>query len=177
MNLPDAAAEFARQFVIALAGNAGREVRTDEVTVEPPKVDAELLEQLRRARAEREREDELKRARSLAREAEERAKIWIDYWHRIEKLVGREFTSPESVIDRVAYLAEQEGQRDSLVAELKAQRREHAETAKELIRAAQQRDELLQAARVLPDQAMLTSPAVVHLRDLVDRIERELAGP
>lgn len=89
--------------------------------VEPPKVDTELLEQLRRAQAEDER--------------------------------------------------------DSLVAELKVQRREHAETAKELIRAIRQRDELLQAARVLPDQAMLTSPAVVHLRDLVDRIERELAGP
>jgi hypothetical protein len=35
----------------------------------------------------------------------ERDRIRND-WRRIEKLVGREFTSPESVIDRVAYLVE-----------------------------------------------------------------------
>lgn len=36
-------------------------------------------------------------------------------WRRIEELIGREFTSPESTIDRVAFLAEQERQLSDIV--------------------------------------------------------------
>jgi hypothetical protein len=78
-------------------------------------------------------------------------------WRRIEKLVGREFTSPESVIDRVAYLVEQEQREQQLI---------------------RQRDDLLRAARgVLDDETVPVQQSVSNLTDVVERMQRELAGP
>ena len=59
--------------------------------------------------------------------------------------------------------------------ELKAQRKEHAETARGLVKAVRQRDELLQAARELDLSG--GAPGLTGLRIAVERIEREIAKP
>jgi protein-disulfide isomerase-like protein with CxxC motif len=93
-------------------------------------------------------------------------------WRRIEKLVGREFTSPESVIDRVAYLVEQEQKGND----------ETKRWARATEKPREQRDELLRAARAVYD----TYPAdagnqhlssVRELRRVADQIRQEIAGP
>jgi hypothetical protein len=101
---------------------------------------------------------ELDQVKAVNRALNERARTFADSWHRIEQLVGREFTSPESVIDRIAYLAEEfERQLPSNVARLE-----------------RQRDELLRGARrfVQADDSV-SGKYALELADVVDKIERE----
>lgn len=93
-------------------------------------------------------------------------------WARIEKLVGREFTSPQSVIDRVAWLVEQAHQRDGVVTELKELRRDHADLFRRTRRAEDERDELMRAARKLLDSwGSLNGDTYAELAEIVQQIE------
>jgi len=158
MGLPDAAAEFARQLVVALAGDTGN------------------LEWERNAAvAER---DAL---RGRLHVVKTQLDSYMDVWRRIEKLVGREFTSPESVIDRVAYLIDCEATGSRVADEVKlgAEKQrllieQRDETARELAKAMRQRDELLRAARELP---LAEGRYLTGLRLAVERVESEIDSP
>ena len=106
-------------------------------------------------------------------------------WERVEQLVGREFTSPESTIDRVAVLASADKHRNEAVQEnekLAGERtrlREELSSVQEALRAQveaatrvrAERDELLAAVR-----EYLASPGE-HPRRLLQRRYDDIVAP
>lgn len=100
-------------------------------------------------------------------------------WARIEKLVGREFTSPESVIDRVAWFVSRDGQaevalrdNETLTTELREVAADRGELASRHEYVTRQRDELLAAARKLLDSwGSLNGDTYAELAEIVQQIE------
>lgn len=102
---------------------------------------------------------EIERLRRVAQDQERNLVSWTQLWRRIKELVGREFATPVSVVDRIASLVEQEKATKDQLAGLAAQRE----------RLQSERDDLLAAARYIIEHT--DSGQWLDLRELVERID------
>lgn len=85
---------------------------------------AELQDKLKRARCDQAPHEEAAAENERLHVVKSKLDSYMGVWRRIEKLVGREFTSPESVIDRMAWLVEQAARVEKLEQEAEAHREE-----------------------------------------------------
>lgn len=115
-------------------------------------------------RSMNEAEAEIERLRQLNVNYETKLAGWSKLWGRIEKLIGRELTSPESMIDRIAFLAEVERSRPT--------QQYVDELLVKLGNTATQRDDLLAAARAVIRAVDLADndDVVIDLREVVAKI-------
>ena len=130
------------------------------VTAEQPAPNQWVLDSIRQAKRTpmNEANAEIERLRQLAEGYEVQLVDWSQLWRRIEKLVGREFTTPESTIDRVAFLAEVEKVRPT------QQRFDELQA---------DRDALLAAARAVgQDETVPVQRTVAKLTDVVETIDK-----